>query len=75
MTKRRQLQVALSHENGGQDPDRRHRRITTYAIMPDQPTLDQVDVCWEIGGDFHANGLLANLWFVPDLHAYFLQKG
>jgi hypothetical protein len=31
-------------------------------------SLDQVDVGWEIGGNFHANGLLANLWLVPDFH-------
>jgi hypothetical protein len=38
-------------------------------------TLDEVDVSWEIGGDFHANGLLANLRLVPDLHEISSKKG
>jgi hypothetical protein len=30
--------------------------------------LDEVDISWEVSGDFHANSLLANLWLVPDFH-------
>lgn len=42
---------------------------------PDYMTLDEVDVSREIGGDFHANGLLANLRLVPDLHEISSNKG
>ena len=41
---------------------------TPFFVVPNDRQLDEVDISWEIGGDFHANSLLANLWLVPDLH-------
>jgi hypothetical protein len=58
---------ATAHENGGRITSRRTRRFTSVNV-PDYMTLDEVDVSREIGSDFHANGLLANLRLVPDLH-------
>jgi hypothetical protein len=37
--------------------------------------LDEVDVSREVGGDFHANGLFANLRLVPDFHDDLLDGG
>ena len=58
---------ALHTKTAAGNTDRRDR-LSQGVRRPDHMTLDEVDVSWEVGGDFHANGLLANLWLVPDLH-------
>lgn len=63
-----------AHKNGDRNPGRRIARFTNVNV-PDYMTLDEVDVRWEIGGDFHANGLFANLRLVPDLHEISSKKG
>jgi hypothetical protein len=57
-------------------PELSSRRLNSYSPFAFQlwaNFLDEVDVSWEVCGDFHANGLLANLWLVPDLHNDLLE--
>jgi hypothetical protein len=60
------------------DPGMRKAPVRTDALQlvsgrllgppPELGSLDDIDLGWQVACHFKTNGLLADLWFVPNLH-------